>query len=228
MPIARDITANTITMIPRFRSLELTSFPSLYFIPDLVNSETLTLTKGVVRFPMRCVERKEYFGSGRADNITSFPYDYHLERLKDGTNLYLYFIPSEAYTIKIWGKFSLQEIANEDVDLELTLDKFYIEYLRYGLADYIAEDHTISLPPRSEQRLRELEDILANISPPDLSIEKLANGFGSEIVILFLPQLVKLTSNTTSTSKILISCMIFLLSYCNDSAVLPADRFPPT
>ena len=68
----------------------------------------------------------------------------------------------------VWGKFALQSVTLNQ-DLSLTLDAFYIEYLRYALADQICQDYGVTLLPGPAQRLKELESIIMYIDPPDLT-----------------------------------------------------------
>jgi hypothetical protein len=109
-----------------------------YFIPGLIECETLTFTIGTVRYSMAPLARKEYFGRPRANNVRSLPYSYHIERAKGGANLYMYYLPSTTYPFEMYGNFSLKSVTL-DQDLSLTLDDFYIEYLRYLLASYMCE-----------------------------------------------------------------------------------------
>jgi hypothetical protein len=145
-----------------------------YLIPNLIAVETFTFNIGSVRYSMLPVSRGKYFGTGRVDNITSLPYDWHIERVKGGANLYIYFLPNTTYPLKIWGKFGLDEVTTENFDLSTVYDNFYIEYLRFGLAEYICSDYNIVLQPQAQKKLDEIENILIDISPKDLHITKLS------------------------------------------------------
>jgi hypothetical protein len=142
-----------------------------YFVPNLVAPETLTFNIGPVRYSSQPTPRKIYFGSGRVDNITSLPFNWHAERCFGGSNVYLYFVPDNTYPCIIWGRFSLPAVTMNQ-DLSLTMDPFYIEYLRYALAEYIAQENTVSFPAESRMRLKELEEMIQDISPPDLTATK--------------------------------------------------------
>lgn len=161
-------------LIPYFTQYMLNAVPNqeVYFIPNLINAETLTFNIGPVRYSMQWLDRKKYFGTGRVDNISSLPFDWHVERTKGGANLYLYFLPDSNYPLIIWGKFSLAMLTNLQQDLSLTLDAFYIEYLRYALAEYMCSEYNINLQPQSQQKLNEYEEIITDISPIDLSVSK--------------------------------------------------------
>lgn len=145
-----------------------------YFVPNLIEIETFTFNIGTVRYSMLPTTRNKYFGSGRVDNIQSLPFDWHYERCKGGSNIYIYFTPAANYPMKIWGKFSISEVANQDVDLAAVYDAFYIEYLRYALAEYICAEYNISFQPQSQNKLNEIEAQLKDVSPKDLTVTKMS------------------------------------------------------
>ena len=152
-----------------------------YFVPNLVNPETLTFNIGPVRYSTMPQSRKPYFGSGRVDNIQSLPFNWHFERKLGGSNIFLYFVPNEAYPIKIWGKFGFDNVALNE-DLLLVYDEYYIDYLRYRLALRICSEYAIPFQPQSMEELRELEEAVTDVSPPDLTIGKLSSlGSGSAL-----------------------------------------------
>jgi hypothetical protein len=144
-----------------------------YFIPGLIECETLTFTIGTVRYSMAPLARKEYFGRPRANNVRSLPYSYHIERAKGGANLYMYYLPSTTYPFEMYGNFSLKSVTL-DQDLSLTLDDFYIEYLRYLLASYMCEFYEIDFPGSARARLASYESLMTDISPQDFSLQKLS------------------------------------------------------
>lgn len=142
-----------------------------YFIANLVQIETFTFNLGVVRFATDQVQRKAYFGSGRTDNISSLPFSWHMERCLGGANLYLYYLPNDHYPLKIFGKFSLPDVALGQ-DLDLTIDQYYINYLRYKLAQYICHDSGVSFPPDKMAEMESIEESITYVSPPDLTMSK--------------------------------------------------------
>lgn len=144
-----------------------------YFIPGLIECETLTFTINTVRYPMAPLERKVYFGRPRANNVTSLPYSYHIERTLGGANLFMYYLPSTTYPFELYGSFSLNSVTL-DQDLSLTLDFFYLEYLRYLLASYICEFYEVDFPNSARTRLGEYENLMIDISPQDFSLQKLS------------------------------------------------------
>ncbi len=160
-------------MIPYF---SLITFPAVigqevYFIPNLIYPESITFNLQQVRFSLDKTLRKKYFGNARIDGLTTLPGSSHIERTLGGCNLYLYPLPAAAYPLNVMGKFSLASVTL-DQDLELTLDDFYIEYLRFALTEYICTNNTISMQPQAQKKLSEYEAIVTDVSPPDLTVSK--------------------------------------------------------
>lgn len=160
-------------VIPYFRQYDLTAVigQESYFVPNLVQAETLTFTLGAVRYSTQPVSRRTYFGSGRVNNLTSLPYNWHFERVLGGSNVYLYFIPDAAYPIQIWGKFGFDNVELHE-DLLLIYDEYYIDYLRYRLALRICSEFGIPMQPQAMAELSELEEAMTDVSPPDLTLTK--------------------------------------------------------
>jgi hypothetical protein len=134
-----------------------------------------------IRMPMRSLERIAYFSIPRIENINSLPSYYHIERCMGGANAFIYPLPNAIYPFTMYGKFSLQEV-NENDDLELTFDKFFIEYLRYLLASYICEFYEIDVPNSVLRRLSTYESQMKDISPIDFSMNK-TSSLGSSLNI---------------------------------------------
>lgn len=145
-----------------------------YFVPNLVTPETLTFNIGPVRYSTQPTSRRSYFGAGRVDNITSLPFNWHFERTLNGSNIYLYFIPDQAYPIKIWGKFGFDNVAL-NTDLLQTYDEYYIDYLRYRLAMRICSEYGIPMQPQAMDELKELEEAMMDVSPPDMTLVKISS-----------------------------------------------------
>lgn len=101
-------------MIPYFTTAY--NFPAVigqesYFIPGLVEAETLTFFINTIRYQMRKNTKDIYFGSGRAQNVLSLPYNWIAERCFGGHNLFLYFFPDVTYPMQLTGLFRLQSVA---------------------------------------------------------------------------------------------------------------------
>jgi len=93
-----------------------TSTQEYYFLPYVAEIETSTFNIGVVRYPMVPTSRSNYFGSSRVDNIYTLPFSWNYERSVGGGTLGMYFIPDQAYPIKLKAKITLTDV-NLDTDL---------------------------------------------------------------------------------------------------------------
>ena len=143
-----------------------------YFIPDLIQVNTLTFFINNVRYSMKEEKRNNYFGSARTESIKSLPYKWYVERELGGAKLYIYFLPNQDYPLEIHGIFMLQEVALGD-DLELTLDRFYRTYLRYALADRICAEYNQETSVNIQKQLGKYEAFINKKSRKiDLSINK--------------------------------------------------------
>lgn len=164
----------TGALIPYYKEYQFNAVvgQEKYFIENLIDIETFTFTIDTVRYSTYPEGRREYFGSGRANDIQSLPYSWRMERTLDGTDLYLYFLPDVAYPLTIWGKFGFEEITDLCLDLRTLYDRYYMVYLRYALAEYICEYNGITFKPQAAAKLKQLEEKLTYISPIDLSIRK--------------------------------------------------------
>lgn len=87
-----------------------------YFIPNLEELDTLVFFLNSVRYQMREVDRIAYRGNSRANNVTSLPFNWNLERCLGGALLSLYFFPDRNYPMEAWGLFRLLEVTmNQDL-----------------------------------------------------------------------------------------------------------------
>ena len=142
-----------------------------YLIPNCALIQSVTFNIQNVRYPMNYVTQRNYFGSARVDNITTLPFSWTYVRELGGGNLYLYFIPDQAYPLKIFGKFFLTDVSL-NTDLTTVYDTSYIEYLRYALAEYMCSEYGIAFNPESKAILKAMKRKLMYLSPPDLSMSK--------------------------------------------------------
>lgn len=152
-------------------SLDTVSGTESYYIPGLIAAETLVFFIGNVRYQISMEGRKEFFGSDRVDDMQGPPFSGRLERVLGGTRLYLYFAPDKEYPVKIWGKFSPGAVTI-DQDLSLTMDEFYIEYLRYALDKKICQFYGVSF--QHENELLDLEQSITDVSAIDLSVNTIS------------------------------------------------------
>jgi hypothetical protein len=161
--------------IPYFEELQFLTIAGQekYFISGLISVETLTYELNSARIPMRSTERYDYFNTYRISMLPNLPSVYHVEKCMGGANIFLYPIPNIVYTFTMYANFRLMEVTI-DQDLELTFDKFYIEYLRYLLASYICDFYEVSLPMPVQKRLDEYEAEMLDTSPVDFTMKKVS------------------------------------------------------
>lgn len=168
-----DVKFSDLQLIPYYTNYQFNTVQGteMYFIPNLAEADTTTFNIGTVRFSMNELTRKEYFGTPRVDQLQALPFSYRYERCLGGANLFLYFVPNQVYLVNVWGKFGLSDVTLHQ-DLSLTYDLFYIEYLRFALAQYICCEYGQSFPETCEMKLKQIVKKLKSVSPADLSISK--------------------------------------------------------
>ncbi len=168
-----DIKASDLRLIPYFTPYTFNTVQGTeeYFIPNLLYADTVTFNIGDVRYSMSEMTRKQYFATARIDNVQSLPFSYRIERVLNGSNIFFYFLPASTYVIKIWGKFGLTDVTF-DTDLSTIYDPYYIEYLRFALAEYICTEWGTTFPDEAKAKYAEIRKKLLEISPADLGIRK--------------------------------------------------------
>lgn len=99
-------------MIPYYLKYNFNAVPGqgTYFIPNLEEIDTLVFYLSNVRYQMRQVDRIAFKGSSRAENISSLPFNWNIERCLGGSNISLYFFPDQAYPMEAWGLFRLGHV----------------------------------------------------------------------------------------------------------------------
>lgn len=146
-----------------------------YFILDLISVDTFVFFIDTVRYQTENRARREYFGTSRADNIQSLPGSWHMERCFQGANIFIYFKPDQNFPLTIWGQFRLQQVVINQ-DLSLTLDRFYINYLKFDLAERLCAEFNYTVPPGVAKALANYEDTISKKSGPmDLRLTKLSS-----------------------------------------------------
>lgn len=162
-----------LRLIPYFTQTEitLTADTPKFFVPNLLYIDSMTFNIDTVRYPMQDLSRKEFFATARVDNIANLPWSYRPERVLGGMDIYIYFLSGSDYLSTIWGKFALTDVTLS-TDLETLYDPFYIEYLRYSLAEYICSEWGATFPDESKAQLQKMEKKLLEVSPADLTIMK--------------------------------------------------------
>lgn len=158
----------------------------MYFIPGLTEIETLVFYlpdsngNNAVRFSMREETRFDYFATGRVEGIDALPYQWHLERVYGGANLYVYYLPQQDYAYTMLGKFELAPVQLNQI-LSVTYDQFYLEYMLYGLAIYLCEFYDVVPSGSLMRQYHDFEFQLSTLSRMDLTVRKLecfAKGSG--------------------------------------------------
>ncbi len=145
-----------------------------YFIPALVKAETLTFYIQSIRYQMLVNPFDKFFGSGRTENVLSLPFNWISVKALGGSNISLYFFPDTAYPMVLTGLFSLLNVTLFQ-DLSLTLDQFYLNYLKYKLAERICANYSFLFPAGPAKILDEYEGAIDNKSAPmDLTYSKIS------------------------------------------------------
>lgn len=158
--------------VPYYQQFDLNAVvgQEKYFIPKLILAETITFSLSNVRYKMYEVPRKGYFGTSRTEGIKTLPYSWHLEKVKGGADVYLYFLPESAYAVEIWGKFGLDDDVKLDDDLDAVYEKYYLDYLKYFLATRICSNYKMPVHPVTREEFKVIEDKLEDNSPKDMSV----------------------------------------------------------
>lgn len=155
-----------------------------YFIENLVDVTSLTFFIGDIRYSMQNVPRDLYFGTSRANNIESLPLTFHFERCFNGGNIFLYFYPNQVYRMELTGLFRLGEITVEQ-NLQLTLDRFYINYLKYDVAVRICTEYNYEVPANVNKMLLSYEEKIAGMSAPLDLTSKIISVFNGNSAISY-------------------------------------------
>ena len=168
-----DEKASDTQLIPYYNEYDFTTVQGteMYFVPNLLEVDSMTFNIGTVRFSMNELTRKVYFSTPRVDGLQALPFSYRVERCLGGANVYIYFVPNQGYPVKIWGKFGLNDVTL-DTDLSLTYDGFYLSYLRHYLGSKMCSEYGQTFPEGARKEFERIEKKLKSISPADLSINK--------------------------------------------------------
>lgn len=143
-----------------------------YFIPGLIQIDTLVFFLDSVRYAMQYSSRNAYFGSSRVESIQTLPYEWYFEKGLNGGNLYVYFFPDKNYPMEIHGVFSLPTVALGQ-DLELLFPDELITYFRYALADRICAEYNFAVPEGVARTLAKYQGwISKNSRILDLNLKK--------------------------------------------------------
>lgn len=149
-----------------------------YVVENLSEVTTLTFTLDTVRYSITPVQRDQYFGSARPNDVNSLPVMWHFEKELDGGRIFIYFPPSQAMTFNLRGKFSLEEVGQFD-DLSLVYDRFYLSYLKYKLAERLCDDFGFNVPASVMKRITAFNGMFKDqMSPMDVKMKKISTLSG--------------------------------------------------
>lgn len=143
----------------------------LYEIDDLVRVEDVTFNIHSVRYSMVEVSRDIFWATSRAENISSLPYFYYVERGNDGVmKLYVYFSPTAQIDFfTVTGQKRIPSVTMEE-EMDDILPDYYQDYLIYKLARRICNFNQTSFPPDSQNMLNDVERAIAEMNPIDYSM----------------------------------------------------------
>lgn len=161
-------------LLPYYGHLDITTAPGQekYFVPDLVSADILTFKLQGVRYSITGQSRYKYFGTPRADNINSLPFQWYWERVNGGMDIYIYFKPSEQIEeLEVTGLLGFPNVTFS-TELNNFLDIYYQNFLIFELAEAMCIFYKISLPPDTKMKLARLRKEMTSINPIDLSIKK--------------------------------------------------------
>jgi hypothetical protein len=151
-----------------------------YTIPDLISVDTLTFTDETanLRYGITPVGYQEYFGGGRANNVTGLPGIYFAERQNFGVDIYFYPFPNQVYTLNIRGKFGLTPRTLATLTLEFAYDDFFTGLITYELAKKLAFANDEVWTPEKDSELNRIRSMVLGISGVDMSKNR-GTGFAS-------------------------------------------------
>lgn len=152
-----------------------------YPIDNLIQWQTITFDLDTVRYSLQNTGRTDYFGSDRVNNITSLPYQFHVERTLGGSTLYLYFKPSQEFPINIYGLFGFVSV-DYNTDLAFSCDLYYLKFLRLALAECLCSYYQMVLPAQIAMELKEIRLKIKNLNAPDMTCQKI-NLLGNSSLI---------------------------------------------
>jgi hypothetical protein len=143
-----------------------------YFIPNLIQPETITYELNSLRYSLTWLNRDKYFGSGRINNLETLPALWFSEPTFGGATLYVYPLPNVAYAFQMHAKFRMQFVTQFQ-DLSLTLDQNLIDYLTFRVAQRLCAIQGFVCPDNVKQLLNEAESYIRSlIAPPDYAMRR--------------------------------------------------------
>jgi hypothetical protein len=148
-----------------------------YFIANLVDLEVLTYVDNNLRYPMTFLNRDDYKGNSRVNDVKSLPSRYFIERAPGGANISMYYVPDKAYQFEITGKFAFAMITDVNNDIPASIETNYGEYLEYELAKRMCLLYDVEWSAQKEAHRARLYRQILEMSPPDYRMQT-ATMFG--------------------------------------------------
>ncbi len=142
-----------------------------YFIPGLIEAETVTFFNGTIRYAMEHIGYRQYMGGTRVENLPSFPSTYTTQKKVGGSNLYVYFQPYDDFRFNIYGKFFLTDVSLS-TDISEILDGYYITYLKFKLSEYLCLFNNLPVQEIVSKEIHQLESNIFEPELPDMSVKK--------------------------------------------------------
>lgn len=177
----RTIDEGTIPYTDKFE-LTAVSGTSEYFIQNIIDIDVFVFFVQSIRYQTRNQQRQDFFGSYRAMNVQSLPWNWHFEREFGGGKLYLYFVPDTNFPMEIWGSFRLTSVTLFQ-DLSTTLDLFYTNFLQYLLAERLCQFFSYNVPQNVAMQLQKYFKWISNTTNVmDLRQQKLSSLSGGEAI----------------------------------------------
>lgn len=165
--------ATNLGLNPYYDTYEYTAIigDEARFIPNLIQPETITYSKNGIRYPLNWLPRDQYFGSGRLNNIETYPSLWFSEPKLGGATIYVYPLPNAAYEFQIHAKFRLQMVTQFQ-DLSLSLEPHFIDYITHRCAERMCVIEGFVCPDNVTKLIRESESYLRSLmAPPDYSMK---------------------------------------------------------
>ena len=162
--------------IPSYQHQSIVAIPKQqeYEFEGLMHLESMTFQVGAVRFSMKRVSRESFWASPNIKNVVIFPFQYAAERVPGGMRIFFKQPPApEIDTYTVNGQWALPSECL-DFDLSNQLDRYYLSYLKYALAERLCDVYHLPFPPPAQATLNQLRDLCIDINPRDMSAKTLS------------------------------------------------------
>lgn len=136
----------------------------------LANMQNAWIELDGVTYPLTDESRNEFLASYKYDPLAGLPRFAIIYNDDDLTTMRIYPKPSQQYTLKVFGKFELAALGENDT-MEL-LPKYYSRFLKFALAKDLSvyKGRSEAWTPKLEDMLIKAEDDIKSISSINLNI----------------------------------------------------------